>query len=116
MQLTTQLEELRAILFTGKPRRSLPPLAQPEYVSYFEQRVERDPQVEWKALHDFARPLIPLFRKKLIDQFRMESYIHGVTLTPPTYDDETILTKMYEEIMELETEDEWQAWVRQWEV
>lgn len=116
MQLSARLEELRAILFTGKPRRSLPSLTQPEYVSLFEQRIERDPQAEWKALHNYAKPLIPLYRQKLANIYKMESYILGKKAAPPAYDEETILTKIYEEIMELETEEEWQAWVRQWEV
>lgn len=114
MHLKDQLEELRAILFTGKPRHSFPQLTQPEYVEWFEGRVERDPETEWQAMYQYLQPIISLYRKQLEEMDRMEAYIHGKSHSPPAFDDETVLQKVYEEIMELETEEEWQAWVQHW--
>lgn len=115
MKLKDQLEELRAILFTGKPLSALPVLTHPEYVARFEARTERDPEAEWQALFRYTKAIVPLYRKQLIDNYRMESYMRGETgVTPPEYDDKTILQRLYEDIMELETEEEWQAWVQHW--
>lgn len=114
MQLADQLEELRAILFTGQSRSSLPTLTQPEYVEWFEQRLERDPETEWRAMRRYAQPIIPLYRKQLAEMHRMEAYIHGKTSPAPDYDEEIVLKKLYEEMMELETEEEWQKWVQHW--
>ncbi|MFS8579328.1 MAG: hypothetical protein LOD88_04805 [Novibacillus thermophilus] len=114
LRLADALEELRAILFTGKSRRSLPPLTQPEYVKRFEGRIERNPKAEWHALHQYAQPIIPLYRKQLEEKRRVESYFHGKPADTLDDDDQTVLEKLYEEIMEMETEEEWQAWVRHW--
>lgn len=65
-------------------------------------------------MHQYAQPIIPLYRKQLEEKRRVESYFHGKPADTLDDDDQTVLEKLYEEIMEMETEEEWQAWVRHW--
>ncbi|WP_054948897.1 hypothetical protein [Numidum massiliense] len=114
MQLRKQLEQLRAILYTGKPQEAAPTLTQEEYIERFEARIARDPAVEWQALVTYGRPLVPQYRARLADIHRMARLLQGDDAPAPPTDDEALLKQLYEEMMELETEQEWQTWANQW--
>lgn len=113
--LTTKLEQLRAMLFLGRTLSDREqPWQQEAYIDYYEGRIERNPSTEWKAFTEIAGPLLSIFRKKREEIARMERLIQGVpepTAISAT-EEEKVIEELYDGIVNLDTEEEWQAFKR----
>lgn len=125
MRHVDALEQIRSIIFTGKPlKQGQPILAQEEYVDIFQARSERDPLAEWRGLVEWSTDIWPKLKNEQEAIEHMERLISGekgadgrvqnVRLSENdalSEEDERDywLERLYEEIADLETEAEWQA-------
>lgn len=137
-----ELEQLRAIIFTGKRlHESESPLTQEEYVERYENQWERDPLLEWQLVSEAAKSLIPLYQKEQQHIERMERMLSGQTAGDTRGADKTAkefarneaddaedeaadshqdeaywVERLYDEIVDLETEEEWQKFKKRFRV
>jgi hypothetical protein len=119
MALTDVWEQLRSIVFTGRRLKADEhPQKQEEYILAYEDQLERNPLEEWKLLSEAALPVLGAFRKEQNAIERMEKMISGGLdesdrdLKETEEDDEDTeywIERLYDEIANLETEEEWQA-------
>jgi hypothetical protein len=112
-------EQLRSIVFTGRRLdENESPWNQEEYISAYEDRIERDPLEEWKLLNEAVLPVMSAYRieQKAIE--RMEKIISGQLdendkVSAKTEDgdenQEEWIERLYEDIANIESEEEWQA-------
>lgn len=107
MSIENQLERFRYALFIGEaPPENYQPLSQEEYIEQYEKKVERNPAQERKLMAELSAPLLPIFQKQLEDLARMEKLI-SEDETPVSFEEEEILEELYDEVSNLETEEEW---------
>lgn len=107
MNVEKDLERFRYAVFIGNmPDDNFTPLSQEEYVDQYEQQLERDPARERKLLEDLSASLLPLYRSKLEQIAKIEQTISGIE-EPISFSDAFVLEELYDEISNLETEEEW---------
>jgi len=109
-QLDQALEQLRFVIFKGvrpNEEENLPIQSQEEYVFEYEQQVERDPGRERRLIETYSLPILPLYKQQMEQLAKMEQFISGNT-DPISFSDEEVLDELYDDISNLETEDEWQ--------
>ncbi len=113
------LENLRAVIFTGKERAlNTPFMTQEQYIEQYEWREDRDPIADFKAIEKAATPLLTHYKEKLEQIARMEALIN-----PPIKDEDNghedefgknpVLESLYEEIATIDTEEQWLKFVEQ---
>ena len=107
VNISDALEKFRYVLFTGECPEEFTPRTQEEYIEIYEHQMERDPAMEAKLIVEFGEPLLPTFRKQLEQLARMEQLISG-TDEKTSFSDEEILNEIYDDVANIETEEEWQ--------
>ncbi|HJV44911.1 MAG TPA: hypothetical protein VJ824_04205 [Bacillota bacterium] len=107
MNIADHLEKFRYILFMGRYPDQDIPMSQEEYVEAYEEQLERDPALERKLILEFSSPLLPIYRKHIEQLAKMEQTISGND-EPISFTDEEVLDELYDEISNIETEEEWQ--------
>jgi hypothetical protein len=107
VNISDALEKFRYVLFTGEYPEELTSRTQEEYIEIYEQQMERDPATEAKLIAEFGEPLLPTFRKQMEQLARMEQLISG-TDAKTSFSDEEILNEIYDDVANIETEEEWQ--------
>jgi hypothetical protein len=106
-------EQLRSVIFTG--RRLGPdeePQSQEDYIEHFESQIERNPLEEWKLIKQAAQPILQTYRQEQEAIERMERMIRGESIDesePDVAEEDNWIERLYEDIANLETEDEWLA-------
>lgn len=107
MSLDHALDQFRYALFVGElPKEEFTPLSQEEYIEQYEQQVARNPAMERKLMSVLSVPLLSPYRKQMEQLARMENMIAGEERTLSFTDDE-VLDELYDEVSNLETEEEW---------
>jgi hypothetical protein len=112
LNVRQELDRFRHVLFTGKSPVDFTPKTQEEYITYYESRVERDPASERKLLIQASIQLLPLYKKRLTGIASMEQLLTGESHNI-TYTDEEVLEELYDEVVNIESEDEWQDYLQQ---
>lgn len=112
MSIENHLERFRYALFIGEaPPESYQPLTQEEYIEHYEQKLERNPAQERKLMSELSAPLLPLFQKQLEDIARMEKLVSGDE-SHVSFEEEEVLEELYDEVSNLETEEEWKEFTK----
>lgn len=106
-------EHLRGILFMGKAYQADSPLTQEEYIAYFEEQLERNPMEEWRLFREAAAPVMERYQKEMIQQERMEQIMSGDPEAPAVErDDDDWVELLHEDIIHLESEAEWEMFLK----
>ncbi|RXT05835.1 hypothetical protein [Ammoniphilus sp. CFH 90114] len=107
MSIEQALERFRYALFLGvEPPEEYTAKTQEEYIEHYEQQIERDPAKERKLITRLSAPLLQVYRKQVEQLARMEQLISG-DQSPLIFSDEDILEELYDELSNIETEEEW---------
>ncbi|WP_134704088.1 hypothetical protein [Ammoniphilus sp. YIM 78166] len=108
MSLDHALEQFRYALFIGElPKDDFSPLTQEQYIELYEQQIERDPAMERKLMVTLSAPILSPYRKQMEQLARMENMIAGEERIIACSDDE-VLEELYDEVSNMETDEEWQ--------
>lgn len=107
MNMEKDLERFRFGIYMGYISENITPLTQEEYVDHYEQLVERNPAQERRLMKELSEPLLPLYRTQMEQVAKMEQMISG-TEEEVFFTDDEVLHELYDEISNLETEQEWQ--------
>jgi len=115
MDLNRQLEQLRYAIFIGQDPSQLENiLTQEEYTDHYESQLERDPATEHRLLVEYSKPILPIYRKEMEQIAKIEQSLSGDE-QPISFTDEEVMEELYDEMMNLETEDEWNSFKRRFE-
>lgn len=106
MSIDRDLERFRFGIFMGYISENITPLTQEEYIDHYEQLLERNPAQERKLMKELSAPLLPLYRSQMEQVAKMEQMISG-TEEEVSFTDQEVLDELYDEISNLETEEEW---------
>jgi hypothetical protein len=105
------LERFRHALYTGEALAGLAPWRHEDYIDYYENQIERNPSSSTaEKLQTEAVPLLAIYRKKLEDIARMEQLICGTSKSIVVTDEE-VFEELYDEIVNIDTEEEWQQFL-----
>lgn len=110
MDIKHALEQFRYALFIGTPPNHLDPLTQEEYIEKYEQQVSRNPIEERQLIKSYSVPLLPTYKKHLEKVKKMEQILMGnedAEEVELVFSDEEALDELYDEVSNLETEEEW---------
>ncbi|MBP1933932.1 hypothetical protein [Ammoniphilus resinae] len=112
MDLNQQLEQLRYAIFIGQDPSQLDNmLTQEEYTEHYESQLERDPAAERRLLVEYSKPLLAVYRKEMEQIAKIEQSLSGDD-QPISFSDEEVMEELYDEMMNLETEEEWNSFKR----
>jgi hypothetical protein len=110
-QIRHLLNKARHAIFLGESlQEGETPKTQEEYLELYEARVERDPLHEVSLLREAIGPLLPIYQKKWRTDNRAAEMMTGNSLPEPK-DDEGWIMEVYDEIMNTDTETEWDQFV-----
>jgi hypothetical protein len=110
-QIQHLLNRARHAIFLGEPlKEGEAPKTQEEYLELYEARVERNPLRETELLRQAIEPLLPIYQKKWLNDNRAAEMMTGNSLPEPE-DEEEWLMEVYDEIMNTDSEDEWELFV-----
>ncbi len=107
MNMDRELERFRFGIFMGNSPENFTPLTQEEYVDHYEQLVERNPAQERKLMKELSASLLPLYRNQMEQAVKIEQMISGEQ-EEVSFSNEEVFDELYDEISNLETEEEWQ--------
>ncbi|AMA73898.1 hypothetical protein P4S93_03985 [Aneurinibacillus thermoaerophilus] len=110
-QIRGFLDKARHAIFLGEElKEGTKPKTQEEYLELYETRVERDPLRETALLKEAITPLLSLYKEKWRYDNRAAELMTGNSLPEPE-DEEGWLLEVYDEIMNTDTEEEWEYFV-----
>jgi hypothetical protein len=110
MDIQQALEQFRYALFIGTPPIHFVPLTQEEYIDQYEQQLSRNPIEEKQLIKSYSIPLLPAYKKHLEKVKKMEFILMGNEEAEKMelfFTDEEALEELYDEVSNLETEEEW---------
>ncbi|MBN6188139.1 hypothetical protein JQN58_14790 [Aneurinibacillus sp. BA2021] len=110
-QIKHLLNRARHAVFLGEPLHiESKPLTQEEYFEAYEARTARDPLTEIALLREAILPLLPVYQEKWRNDNRAAQMMTGTSLAEPR-DEDGWLMEVYDEIMNTDTEEEWEQFV-----
>ncbi|WP_027415165.1 hypothetical protein [Aneurinibacillus terranovensis] len=109
------LNKARHAIFTGEPLpHAWAPSTQEEYIAIYEERTERNPLVEKKLFSEAMVDILPLYQKNWREMNQAAAIMTGESAAEPKDTDEWLI-EIYDEMINTETEDEWNAFVKRFE-
>lgn len=110
-QIRHQLNKARHAVFLGEPLQTdSQPMTQEEYFEAYEARVERDPLAETALLREAILPILTIYQEKWRNDNQAAQMMTGNSLAEPR-DEDGWLMEVYDEIMNTDTDEEWEQFV-----
>jgi hypothetical protein len=110
-QIRYLLDKARHVVFLGEElKEGVQAKTQEEYLEIYETRVERDPLLETSLLRDAITPLLPIYQEKWRNDNQAAKMMTGNSLAEPE-EEEDWLMEVYDEIVNTDTEEEWERFV-----
>ncbi|WP_047154385.1 hypothetical protein [Aneurinibacillus tyrosinisolvens] len=110
-QVRRTMDKVRHAIYLGERLpEGIAPNTQEEYLQFYEERTERNPLEEKALFSDAVAPLLSNYQKKWREENAAAAIMTGETIEEPA-DEEQWLFELYDEIMSIDTEEEWGQFV-----